>query len=198
MQELSGPAQPGNLDMQSMDQETGASVEEVTKEDLQAQWQKQYEAMPYKELAARMVELKTAIGEADRMSAALTAEFDVIRLRVVPNRFAEEGMTSLRIAGIGRLGLTKDAYCNRMRDSSEEEFFDLLRELGYGDMIKETVNPSSLKSAVKELFEDHNNAVAEQELDLANVDAENEPTDYERVIKFVNFTPFMRAAITKG
>jgi hypothetical protein len=200
MQQPSQPGQPTDADLQSMDQETGDSAEELSKEDLETQWYKHYAGLPYKELAERMVELKKQAAEADRINKALNAEFDVIRLRVVPERFAADGMSSLRITGVGRLGLTSDAYCNQIADN-QEELFELLRELDLGGLIKETVNPSSLKSAVKEMYVEHLSAA--KELDLSEEFGQQEEegkeeTDFERISKLVRYTPFMRASVTKG
>lgn len=196
------PMRPG--DLESMDQDTGDSTEEVTKESLEQQWYRDYKTKPYKELAAKMVDLKKQIAELERTSTLLASEFDVIRLRVIPERFAEDSMTSLRIEGIGRLGLTRDAYCDQVKDK-QEDLFNLLREIGSGDLIKETVNPSSLKSLVKDLHADHMSKEVEFDPETGEVHQEVDPEtgepvkdEFERISECVVYTPFMRASVTKG
>jgi len=158
-------------------------------------WFKKYSEMPYKDLAARMIELRDAAKKAEREKITLDAEHDIIRLRVVPLRFAEDGMTSMNIDGVGRLGLTKDAYCTQVK-GVQEEFFQWLRDNDFGDLIKDTVNPSSLKSLVKELQTESAESVAE--FSVGDDDADDKTKFDEITEKYVNFTPFMRASVTKS
>ena len=55
-------------------------------------------------------------------------------------------------------------------------FFDVLREQGFGDLIKEAVNPRSLQSAMKELVEQNGELPAE----LAEVISQYDQTDILR------------------
>lgn len=55
-------------------------------------------------------------------------------------------------------------------------FFDVLREQGFGDLIKETVSPRSLQSAMKELVEQNGELPAE----LAEVISQYDQTDILR------------------
>lgn len=186
------PNQPDPYSGISPDQDqeqmpAGKSAEEV--------WYEKYIKQPYKDLAAKMVELKKDIALIEIDRKRLEAEFDVIRLKVVPERFAEDQIKSTNIAGIGRLGIAKDAYCNQ-DNTKQEDFFKWLRDNEYGDLIKESVNPSSLKSLVKSLYDDH--LASAGEFDPTKPDAEAEPTEFEKVTEFVKFTPFLRASVTKG
>jgi hypothetical protein len=151
--------------------------------------------MPYKDLAARMVELRDKSVVLDLDKKAVDAELDVIRLKVVPVRFAADGLKSMNVEGVGRLGLTSDAYCTQKKEF-QEELFSWLRDNDFGDMIKDTVNPSSLKSLVKEL--------KAEEIESAPVfepgkedPLEEEKSKFEEISEYVNFIPFMRASVTK-
>lgn len=163
--------------------------------DPEVYWLKKYEGLPYKDLAERMLELQKAASAAEREATNLKAEFDVIRLKIVPVRFAADGFSSLNIPGVGRLGLTKDAYCTQKKET-QQEFFEWLRENGYGDLIKDTVNPSSLKSLVKELAEEATESAPEFNPGADDAEVE-EASKFDEVSQFVNYIPFMRASVTK-
>lgn len=167
--------------------------EEISPLDQQKAWYDQYSTMPYKALAARMLELREAKAQVEAESTLIGKELEVINLRVVPERFLKDEISSLNIPGVGRLGLTKDAYCTQPADK-REDLLAWLRENEFGDLIKDTVNPSSLKSLVKDLEKDD----AEQEVEFSVVEESDEKkTPFEQICEFVNYTPFMRASVTK-
>lgn len=159
-------------------------------------WLKQYEGMPYKELAARMVELRTKAAAAKVEETTTNKELDVIRLKVVPTRFAKDGYSSLNIPGVGRLGLASDAYCTQ-KPECKDELFEFLRLNDGEDLIKEGVNASSLKSYVKELVQEASDAAAAVEFDPEAEQVDPEPTKFDEICKYVNYIPFMRASVTK-
>lgn len=157
------------------------------------EWFAKYQNMPYKDLAARMLELREAAALAKAEETTANKELDIIRLRVVPQRFAQDGYSSLNIPGVGRLGLASDAYCTQKKEF-QDELFNWLRDNDAGDMIKEGVNPSSLKSLVKELAAE---AAEQAPMFDAEADAEPEKSKFDEIAEFVNYTPFMRASVTK-
>lgn len=190
MNQPAQPAQPGQMS------EAEDQTENLDPTSPEAEWRAKYGKMPLKDVAARMAELKLEIDQVKAKLGALGAEFDVIRIQVVPERFANEGVTNMRFDGIGRLGLTSDAWCNVLPGMGEQ-LFSVLRDIGSDDLIKPTVNPSSLKSLVKDLHKEH--VTKEVEFDpSAEPDTQPEPDDFEKISQVVKFTPFMRAAITKS
>ena len=156
-------------------------------------WYNEYKDQPYTKLAARMVELQRLAKIADDESKRLSKEFDVIRLRVVPERFLADEVTSMNIAGVGRLGIAKDAYCTQPKET-QEELFEFLRENGFPDLIKEGVNPSSLKSLVKDLEKEASEGAVEFVPGESDLDEESL---FDKITKLVKYTPFMRASVTK-
>lgn len=140
-----------------------------------------YKKAPYRDLAIRMQELATQAKFHDDQKKVFTAELDLIRLQIVPERFANDDMTSMNITGVGRLGLTSDMHCNVSKDK-KTEFHGWLHDNEFGDLIKPDVNPSSLKSLIKELRDSED---------------EGEQEKYEKVQDYVKIHPFMRASITK-
>jgi len=191
---MTQPSQPGQLsEADDLNPQEPADQSKI--------WYDKYKDLSYKDLALRMNELKRIAGDAETAMKAAAAEFDIIRLRVVPERFAKDGMTSLRLEGIGRLGLTSDAYCTVIPGHKPDLLEWLKSDPENALLVKEDINPSTLKSLVKSMAERHNELQGEVDLEaeLAGVEkSEEDLTEFERVVKFVNYTPFLRASVTKG
>lgn len=191
---MTQPSQPGQLsEADDLNPEAPADQAKI--------WYEQYKDQSYKDLALRMNELKRIAGDAETAMKAAAAEFDIIRLRVVPERFLKDGMTSLRLDGIGRLGLTSDAYCTVIPGHKPDLLEWLKSDPENAMLVKEDINPSTLKSLVKTMAERHKELQGEVDLEaeLAGVEkSEEDLTEFERVVKFVNYTPFLRASVTKG
>lgn len=142
---------------------------------------KKYIKMPYRDLALAMKELAADIKKLEDSTKVLKAEFDLIRLVVVPERFAEDSISSTNLTGIGRLGISADMHCSTVKEKTEA-FYAWMEDNGFGDMIKPGVNSSSLKSLVKSLRESED---------------EDEQRQWIEIQDFLNILPFMRAALTK-
>lgn len=191
---MTQPSQPGQLS-------EADNLDPKEPEDLQKTWYEKYKDLPYKDLALRMMELKKLATEAETAFKAAAAEFDVIRLRVVPQRLNADGMSSIRLDGIGRLGLTSDAYCTVIPGLKPDLIAWLKSDAENALLVKEDINPSTLKSLVKGMAERHNEQQGEADLEAAASDElpeDAEPTEFEQALKYVNYTPFQRASITKG
>ena len=102
--------------------------------------------------------------------------YDVMRLETIPQMCEEAGVEGMKVEGVGSLILTGDMYVN-IPAASREDTHTWLRDMGYGDLIKETVNSSTLKSWAK--------GMVERGDDLPD----------EEMIKM---TPFTRASIRKA
>lgn len=101
--------------------------------------------------------------------------FDFIRCAVIPDRMEEEGIDgSMKITGLGRLGLTSDVSAT-IPASNKAEAYEWLGDHGHGDLIQQTVNAGSLKALAKSKLRD------------------NDPLP-DNLFKV---TPFSRASITK-
>lgn len=192
------PLQPGSLDdapqVDDLDPELQAQAAAKALYD-------KYSAMSYKELAQRMVELKNEITEKDTALKLLGAEFDLIRLKVVPEKLQKDDMTSIRITGVGRLGLSADAYCSVIPGCKPDLVAWMLSHPEYKLLVKEDVNPSTLKSLVKTMAQEAAEAAQDIDLEAELSDAEpadTEKSEFELISRFVNYTPFMRASVTKG
>lgn len=159
-------------------------------------WYNEYKDMSYAKLAAKMLELRTKSAELEKAKIMADKELQVITLRVVPERFLKDEITSMNVAGIGRLGISKDAHCT-VPPANAEQLQQWLIENEFGDLIKPTVNSSSLKALVKNLEKDDNEAGENVEFDPSAVEVEVAESPFEQICKLVSYTPFMRAAVTK-
>lgn len=192
---MNQPAQPGqpNLDVLEVD-----DLDPQEPKDLKQQWYEQYVGMSYADLARRMVELKKEAGDAEILMKARKAEFEVISQRVVPERMLKDEQTSIRLKGIGRLGITLDAWCTVIPGLKDDLIAFLKKDPELAELVKEDINSSTLKSLVKGMAAEAAEQAGEVDLEAALEGAEPEPTEFDKISKFVNFTPFYKASVTKG
>lgn len=102
----------------------------------------------------------------------VNAEYDLLRLELIPTKMEQEGVERIVVAGVGRVSLTGDLY---VKVSDQEQFHHWLHDRNLGDLIKETVAPSTLKAFVKGRIKDS-----------------------KELPPMLDIKPFTRAAITKG
>lgn len=111
-----------------------------------------YEKMNLTELAFEMKRVREQLEEAKTHTALLQKTFDLLRKNVIPNKMDELNIENMKVKGVGTLGKRYDAYCN-MVPGSQQELFAWLEAEGKGDVIKPSVNSSTLKALMKEMFE---------------------------------------------
>jgi hypothetical protein len=125
------------------------------------------------ELAAFMNTIRAELDQLKEKSTSLQKEYDALRLNIIPEKMDEQDITNITIEGVGRLGLTSDVYASI---DDQEKAFTWLRENRRGDIIKETINSSSLKATIKEIIKNGREII---------------PPGLFKI------TPFTRASITK-
>ena len=126
-------------------------------------------------LAQCMYETSLAKEYVDMLSKHINAEYDVLRLELIPTTMEEKGIENMKIEEIGRVGLTGDMYVS-VKAGCHDQFFAWLKKNKLGDLIQSTINPSTLKSFVRTRM-------------AAN---KKVPSD------LLNVTPYTRASITKS
>lgn len=126
------------------------------------------------ELAARQRYLGETLELLKRLSSTINAEYDAIRLGILPDKMDEEDITNITVSGVGRITVQSDIYF-LIPAPFREDAYEWLRKNGHGDLIQETVNSSSGKAWAKEMFKK----------------GELPPEDLFKV------TPFSRSQITK-
>lgn len=195
MNQPNQPTQPGQSNDEAL---TVDDLDPQQPEDLRTQWYNQYKDMSFADLARRMKALKQEVSDADILAKARKAEYDVISLRVVPERMLKEEQTSIRITGVGRLGISKDAWCTVIPGKKDDLIAWLKSDDENALLVKEDINPSTLKSLVKGMFERHGEEVGEVDLEAALAGADLTESEFDQISKFVNFTPYFKASVTKS
>jgi hypothetical protein len=100
-------------------------------------------------LAEEMVRLKAELEEARAVATALQKEFDYLRIRLVPDKMIDFGTTSMNIKGVGRLTISGDMWAG-IQKGMTLEMHQWLKNNGAEDLIKDSVNPSTMKAYIKE------------------------------------------------
>lgn len=125
----------------------------------------------YQELLVKKESLEKAVDENNELIKAKKQE--IVQQMIdddCPRISVGEYMFSLQVKN--QFSKKAEAYL----EAQELNFFDVLREQGLGDLIKETVNQRSLQSAMKELVEQNGELPAE----LAEVISQYDQTDILR------------------
>lgn len=105
----------------------------------------------------------------------INAEYDVLRLELVPMLMEEQGLENMKVEDLGRVGLAGDMYVS-IKAGMQDDFFKWLKKNRMGDLIQNTVNSSTLKAFIARRV--------------------NEGKEIPRDL--VNVTPYTRASITKA
>lgn len=113
--------------------------------------------------------------ELDEALSLVNKRYDYIRLQVIPNRFDNEGITNMKVEGVGRVQLTGDLYTS-IKAGQKEAAYQWLSDTGHGDVIQPNINPSTMKAMIKAMI------------------GKGEEIPEE----FFTVTPFTRASITKA
>lgn len=131
-------------------------------------------AMSYREMGELFLAQKETLTLMAADKKELQAQHDNLRLNIIPQKMDEDGMTSINIKGVGRLGVALDAYVTVLAEN-REAFYGWLRESGNGGLIQPYAQPSTVKAFCKE------------QVKLG----EELPED------LVSVEPFFRASVTK-
>lgn len=113
----------------------------------------EFESMSVPELAATLKELKTRLEEVGALKTELQKAYDFLSIDVLPDRMDEEGISTMRINGVGRLQSSSDIRCS-CPAKNKIGLQKWLEEHGHGSMISATVNASTLKAFVKEMMKE--------------------------------------------
>jgi predicted DNA-binding protein YlxM (UPF0122 family) len=100
------------------------------------------------ELAELQKVIKEDIEAIKTVETTLGKYFDIIRKTKLPELMHEQDIKGIAIAGVGRVSLVDDIYASIKKDQ-QSEAQQWLDDHGHGDLIRETVHPSSLKALLK-------------------------------------------------
>jgi len=77
------------------------------------------------------------------------SELERITKMVLPTKMDNEGISTINVKGIGRITITQQMSTTVKKDD-QPELKEWLRENGYGALVTETINASTLKAWIKE------------------------------------------------
>jgi len=95
--------------------------------------------------------LKSKIDELAKVYSTL---FEDYKVRVLPELFDDEGVSSVPLTEGYRVGVSQKLYAS-IRPESKEAAYEWLRENDLGDLISSTVNASTLSAAAKHELEEN-------------------------------------------
>lgn len=144
-------------------------------ENPQANEYAKYDGMTLVQLITAMHEWASAKESTEAMLKNINKEYDFLRITKIPAKMEEDGVDRMTVTGVGRVSLTADMHVSIKADQ-KLRFYEWLRDNGRGDLLQESVNPSTLKAAIKNMYKS----------------GEEIPED------LLNVSPFTRASITKA
>jgi hypothetical protein len=102
-----------------------------------------------RQLCVQMKDLQLKALALKAEAAAIREPLDELRLRKIPDLMASLEVKTTTFTGLGRVQLAADLYASTI-SGQKEAAMRWLRDCGYGDMIKPTVNASSLKALFRQ------------------------------------------------
>lgn len=105
--------------------------------------------MSVAEIALKMKNVKEQLDAKKKEATELQNEFDALRKHDLPEAMEEAGIESVRVKDVGTVSLRTDAYAS-IKGGMKEEAYRWLTEQGYGDLIQDFVQSSTLKAFMKE------------------------------------------------
>ncbi len=126
-------------------------------------------------MCAKMKTLQEEKAQLEDKLSQVNRDLDELRLREIPTLMESLEVKNATFEGLGRVQLASDLYAST-REGKKTDAMQWLRDCGYGDMISETYNASSLKALLRRMMV--------------------EGTDIPDEI--FNVSPFVRASIVKA
>lgn len=126
------------------------------------------------ELIHRFNELKLHKEGLEADLKEVNAEYDFIRMALIPERFEDEAIGKMTVNGVGTVSISHDMYVSLKADRKADAL-QYLKDIGKGSIVQESVNSSTLRAVVKQMVKD----------------GEQVPDE------LFNVHPFARASITK-
>ena len=125
-----------NNDKQSLFQMFAEEMEELKK-------------LKIPDIVIAQAEARAAKEETKSVASRAAAFYDLISIFVLPEAMEDQGIEGLKVADIGRVNLRPDMWCSTKKEMGPE-LMQWLRDNDHEDLIKDNVNPSTLKAFVKE------------------------------------------------
>ncbi len=125
--------------------------DEMDDDALLARYSKLIEGLTPTQLAFELAEIQDRKDKIDRVSKRINKLFDLLRIGVIPRVFDEHQLQGLPVKDLGRITLTSDMSVSILPDKKEEAY-QFFSDLGKEDIVTTTINASTLKAVVKQMF----------------------------------------------
>lgn len=120
----------------------------------------------YAELAQRLAELRDQISSKEAEVSLLKEEREILQKKVLPEKMGADGMQNVTVKGVGRLSIRPDMQVSVLAEN-RTLLQRWLKDNGFGELVVETINSSTLKAFVKEQVNEGNDLP----FDLINIHA---------------------------
>ena len=111
------------------------------------------EMMELRLLCEQMAKVQKNKDELEEKLKAVNAEFDILRLRKIPEAMEVLGVRNATFEGLGRVQLAEDIYAST-REGQKDAGIQWFRDCGYDGMITEGYNASSAKALFRRMIKD--------------------------------------------
>lgn len=101
------------------------------------------------ELAKELRHLKDVKEKMSSEEKIINSRIDQITKMLLPQVMEDDGVSTIKIDGIGKLSLRGEMYVSILAENRQDAY-QWLRDNNRGSLISETVNASTLKAAAKE------------------------------------------------
>ncbi len=98
-----------------------------------------------RDLCVKMKSLQAEKVEIEEKLKVVADKLDYHRLKLIPDLMMNMELKNATFDGVGRVQLASDLYAST-REGQKQAAMQWLRDCGYGDMITETYNASSIKA----------------------------------------------------
>jgi len=100
--------------------------------------------------AEEYIRLRTALEEAKAIETEAQKAFDELRKHRFVELMEDVGLESMRVKGVGTVSIATDAYTS-IKAENKDAAYKWLEDNGFGDIIKNNVNSSTMKALLKDL-----------------------------------------------
>jgi hypothetical protein len=115
-------------------------------DEMKNEWREIYGAMSLKQQAIEFKLLQQQYADAKETAANIYHIFDFLRKQIIPATMDEQGFTTVKIEGVGRIQI---GFQTSAKQLDKEALFQWLRDNGHPEIVAETVNSSTLASFLK-------------------------------------------------
>lgn len=109
--------------------------------------------MDEKDIVAKLMALKEDMSVHDNKVKELRKEYDALEVQLIEYMNERDMRRTATFDGIGHATLERPRLYASVTEENKSEVFKWLHGIGRGDLIRETVHPSTLSTFVREMQE---------------------------------------------